>query len=116
MRSSVTAQTQEQSTPTSTESPTLRSTQNHSTSLSTAIEVGIGVPLGLAVIGLFGFLFWRETMRQRKFEPRIRSQRPVPEEKDRSTTMFMDGRLPKLPNAQLPREMDGPGRFELSNI
>ena len=55
-------------------------------------------------------------MGQRKLKPRIPSQRPVPEEEDRSAAMFMDGRLPELPDAQLPRELDGPVKFELSNI
>ena len=76
----------------------------------------MGVPLGLAVIGLFGFLFRRETMRQRKLKPRIPSQRPVPENEDRSATTFMDGRWPELPDAPLPRELDGLGKVELSNM
>ena len=112
------AQTQEQSAPTPTGSPTPGPTQNHSTSLPTAIGVGIGIgaPLGSAVIGLFGFLFWREKMRQRKPKPRIASQRPVPEDEDRSVVIFMDGRWPDLPDDQLPREIDARGRAELSSV
>ena len=112
------AQTQEQSAPTPTGSPTPGPTQNHSTSLPTAIGVGIGigVPLGSAVSGLFGFLYWRETMRHCKPKPRIPSQRPIPEKEYRSVATFMDGRWPELPDAQLPRELDSGGRVELSNF
>ena len=114
------AQTQEQSAPTPTGSPTPEPTQNHSTSLPTAIGVGIGIgigaPLGSAVIGLFGFLFWRETQRQRKLKPQIPSQRPVPENEDQSAATLMDRRWPELPDTPLPREIDGRVRAELSSV
>ena len=73
--------------------------------------VGIGVPLGIAIIGLFGSLFWRETMRQRQFNSRILSQKSVHENVGQFAPMF----TVELPDAQLPREMDGLGRVELSN-
>lgn len=115
---SAAAQTQKQSTPMPTESPTRGQTQNHPTSLPTAIEVGIGVPLGLAVIGLFGFLFlfWRKMTRQRKVEPRTPSQGPVPEKENRSAAISIYGQWTELPDAQLPREIDGRGRAELSSV
>ena len=57
-------------------------------------------------------------MRQRKLEPRIRSQSPVPEKENRSaaTSILIDGQWFELHDAQLPREMDGNGRAELSNV
>ena len=51
-------------------------------------------------------------MRQRKLKPRILSQRPVHKKDGQIAATFTAG----LPDAQLPREMDGFGRVELSNI
>lgn len=51
-------------------------------------------------------------MRQRKFKPRILSERSAHEKVGQFAPTF----TVELPDAQLTREMDGFGRVELSNI
>ena len=55
-------------------------------------------------------------MRSRRLEPRIHSLEPVPEKEDRSAKTSTDKQWIELPDAQLPREIDGRGRAELSSV
>ena len=105
------AQTQEYSSSLPTDSSTISHTQEHSASLPTAIGVGIGVPLVITAIGFLGFLFWKEAGRQR-----IRGSRWVSRESNnQSVTVPVDRSWNELPDASLPRELDGIGRAELPN-
>ena len=110
------AQTQEQSTRLPTGPPVPAQTQAQSTSLPTAIGVGIGVPLGIATVAFIGFLFWKEVVRQHKRD----SRKPIQEIGMNNGGQFdaatIDGRWTELPDAQLPRELDGHGRTELPSI
>ena len=105
------AQTQDYSTSLPTDSSTISHTQEHSASLPIAIGVGIGVPLVITAIGFLGFLCWKEAGRQR-----IRGSRWVSRESNnQSVTVPVDRSWNELPDASLPRELDGIGRAELPN-
>lgn len=110
----VPTRTQEQSTRLPTDPPIPAQTQAHSTSLPTAIGVGIGVPLGIATIGLLAFLFWKESVRQRRSKPRITSQEIGLNGGHFVAATF--GSRTELPDTQLPREVCGRGRTELPSI
>ena len=105
------AQTQEHSIGLSTDSSTIPHTQEHSTSLPIAIGVGIGVPLMITAIGFLGFLCWKEAGRHRIREGRWLSREP----NNHSVTVAIDRSWNELPDASLPRELDGIGRAELPN-
>lgn len=105
------AQTQEYSTSLPTDSSTISHTQEHSASLPIAIGVGIGVPLVITAIGFLGFLCWKEAGRQRIRESRWVSR----ESNNQSVTVPVARSWNELPDASLPRELDGIGRAELPN-
>lgn len=110
------AQTQGQSTRLPTGSSVPAQTEAPSSSLPTAIGVGIGVPLGIAIVGFLGFFFWKEAMRQRRTKPRTLSQKTGLNNDGQLAAATVDGQWTELPDAQIPRELDGHERIELSSI
>ena len=88
-------------------------TPAHSASLPTAVGFGVGIPLGIAAIGFLGFLYWRAVGRQDKSRSRILSQENALGNGDRSASVAIDRPWPRLPDAQLPIELDDFGRREL---
>ena len=91
-------------------------THHHRTSIPTAVGFGIGIPLGAATIGLLGFLFWKNAMRQRRDSLRTPDQNPVLAPGGQFAAAAIDGRWIDLPEAQSPRELDGQGRTELPSL
>ena len=100
---------------TSTDSSLPTQTQGRSTSLPTAIGAGVGVPLGIASLGLLGFLIWKQVGRQRTSQSRVLSQGPTLRTGDQPATAAFRGQWTELPDIQIPRELDGTGRKELPN-
>ena len=112
------------SLPTQTQGPSKTSTdpslptqtQGHSASSPTAIGAGVGVPLGIAFLGL-GFLFWKQVGRQRASQSRVLSQGPTQGitqgTSDQSATAAIRGQWTELPDIQSPRELGDTGRKEL---
>ncbi|KAM0804983.1 hypothetical protein BDR22DRAFT_817482 [Usnea florida] len=92
-------------------------TKERSATLPTALGVGIGVPLGIAAVGLLGFLFWKEIARQRKSEPLPRSsQEMVLNNGAHFGTTNIRGSSNELHGTQPANEMDGGAKFELPNM
>lgn len=91
-------------------------TQERSASLPTAIGLGIGVPLGIAVIGFLSFMMWKEAGRQRTSEGHRLIQQPALGKGGQSATAAINQRRTELPDTQLPLELDDTGRRELPNI
>lgn len=98
---------------TSAHPPMPTQNQEHQTSLPTAIGVGIGVPLVIAIMGFLGFLFWKETVRQRTSKLRIPSQDIGLKNGNQVGAATMNSPWNELHDRQLPRELDGYGRSEL---
>ena len=92
-------------------------TEERSATLPTALGVGIGVPLGIATIGLLGFLFWKEIARQRKSEPQPRSsQETVLNNGGHFGTTNDRGWSNELRDTQSVGELEGQGKTELPII
>ena len=114
--SAVPTQAQKQSTNQPTDSPAPTQNQEHSASTPTAIGIGIGVPLGIAAIGFLSLLLWKEGRRQRTSKSRIQNHEPTLGNIDHSATVDIDGCWRELPDAPLPRELDGVSRAELPSV
>lgn len=110
---SLSAQTQRLSTNLPTDPPAPAQSQRHSANLTTAIGVGVGVPLGIAVIGFLGFFFWRAAERKRESKSRTLNQKHALGNGDQFASLVIDRPWTELPDAQLPRELDDTGRKEL---
>ena len=113
---SLSAQTQRRSTNVPTDPPAPAQSQEHSAGLPTAIGFGVGIPLSIAAIGFLGFLYWRAVKRQDKSESRILSQEHALGNGDQSASVVINRPSTKLPEAQLPIELDDTGRRELPGI
>lgn len=111
----VPAQTQGQLTRLPTGSSVPVETEAPSTSLPIAIGVEIGVPLGIATVSFLGFNFGKEAMRQRRTKPRTLRKSGLDND-GQFAAATIDGQWTELPEAQLPRELDGHGRTELSSL
>lgn len=107
------AQNQKQSIslPTGPSVPAL--TQEHSTNLPIAIGAGVGIPLGIAVIGFLGFLFWKEAVRQRKSKPQLLSPVIGSKNDGQVGAATLDPPWNELHDIQIPRELGGQERTEL---
>lgn len=99
-------QAQGQATILPTDPSVTAQSQEHSASLPTAIGVGIGIPLGTAVIGFLVFLFWREAKLKDKAQPMSSSHESENKAK-------VDGLLTELHGTSLPYELGVGGRIEL---
>ena len=110
----VSAQPTAQSSRRPTNPPAPTQTQDSAANLPTAIGVGISVPLGIATIGLLGFLFWKEAARQRRSKPRILSQL-VLDKGEQSAVTASKSPCFEMPDDQRPGELGGNSRSELSN-
>ena len=89
------------------------STQKHSTSLPTAMGAGIGIPLGIAILGLLGFLFWKKAVRQRKSRPQILSQEIGSKKDSQIGAATLDPPWKEMHDIRFPRELNGQERSEL---
>ena len=93
------------------QSPTV--SQSRGENYSTAIGVGIGVPLGVAVIGCLAFLLWRE-QRRNHFRKPVKLAAGLDPSLDLAAASNIE-RREELPNSQIPRELDhSVGKVEIS--
>lgn len=110
---SLSAQNPKQSISLPTDPSMPASTQKHSTSLPTAMGAGIGIPLGMAILGFLGFLFWKNAVRQRKSRPQILSQEIGSKKDVRVGAATLESPRNEMHNIQFPRELNGQERSEL---
>jgi len=77
----------------------------------TAIGAGIGVPLGVAAIGLLAFLFWRESRRRGTTKPRGFDSQDHAHVDHSATVLHPSGgrRMGELPSSQTAWELDHRG-------
>ena len=112
----VSSQSMAQSTRLAINSPTPIQKQEHSASLPTAIGVGIGLPLGIATIGLLGFLIWKEAAQQRRNKPQTTSLGSVANIRDQSAIAAADAAYAELLDTQRPGELGNKSPTELPGI
>ena len=109
----VSAQIVGQSTGLPTGSSVPAQAQEHSASLPTAIGAGIGVPLGIATIGILGFLFWKEAVRQRRSNLQTLRQETMRGNEDSSPATAIEEPRAEFPDTPLPRELGDTGKTEI---
>ncbi len=93
-------------------------TPHPAASMATGIGAGVGVPLGIAVVGLIGFLFWKEARRKDKVKPRHPALRNDVSSRDWTSAELHDERwITEMSDHQVPWELDHrAGKVELPGV